>query len=198
MQEASGSSQPLHQPKRRALFILLVATVTVASAISATISVHLLTILQAKGLTLTAAVSFGALVGPSQVVARIIEMGLGRRLPATLTMLASTILVAMGLGAAAMEHPVFAAALVLYGSGIGIMSIARGAVPLEVFGTNGYATLMGRIALPSLLAQAAAPPLLALLMDARGADAGLSLIAGLAVANALRCLVLVRAAQAGD
>ncbi|MEC5292887.1 MFS transporter [Aurantimonas sp. C2-6-R+9] len=185
-------------PADRVLLILLAATVTFASAISGTISVHLLTILPAKGLTLTAAVGFGALVGPSQVAARIVEMAVGRRFPATITMLVSTILVALGLGAASMEQPVFAAALVLYGSGIGIMSIACGAVPLEVFGPNGYATLMGLIALPSLLAQAAAPPLLALFMEQRGADAGLNLIAVLALANALLCIVLARAARAKE
>jgi hypothetical protein len=47
----------------------MAATITLSSVISTTLSVHLLTVLQAKGLTLAAAVGFGALVGPSQVEA---------------------------------------------------------------------------------------------------------------------------------
>ena len=49
------------------MFLLLAATITLSSVISTTLSVHLLTVLQAKGLTLAAAVGLGALVGPSQV-----------------------------------------------------------------------------------------------------------------------------------
>lgn len=40
----------------------------------------------------------------------------------------------------------------LYGSGSGIRSIARGTVPLALFGREGYAILMGRIAMPTLIA----------------------------------------------
>ena len=45
-------------------------TITLAAIISSTVSVHLLTILQASGMTLAAAVGLGALVGPAQVTAR--------------------------------------------------------------------------------------------------------------------------------
>jgi hypothetical protein len=42
------------------------------------IGVHLLTFLQVRGLELAAAVALGALVGPSQVRAQIVEMAFGR------------------------------------------------------------------------------------------------------------------------
>ena len=58
----------------RGMFLLLATTITLASVISTVMSVHLLTVLQAKGLALAAAVGLGALVGPSQVTARTIEM----------------------------------------------------------------------------------------------------------------------------
>ena len=44
--------------------------------------------------------------------------------------------------------------MIIYGAGIGIESIARGTVPLALFGAGGYAALMGRLALPAMLAQA--------------------------------------------
>ena len=52
---------------------------------------------------------------------------------------------------------IIGAGLVLYGSGSGIRSIARGTVPLALFGRDGYAVLMGRLAMPILIAQAASP-----------------------------------------
>ena len=118
-------------------------------------SVHLLSILQERGVALTVAVALGVLVGPSQVGARTIEMLVGRYHHPIWTMVASTVLVAVGLGLLAAGLPIMAVALALYGAGIGIESIARGTLPLTLFGTSGYATLMGRLAMPSLLAQAA-------------------------------------------
>jgi hypothetical protein len=60
------------------LFVLLAAVLTLASIVMSVISVHLLTILQtARGLDLAAAVALGALIGPSQVEARMIRVSLG-------------------------------------------------------------------------------------------------------------------------
>ncbi len=63
----------------RSAFITLAIGLTVASVIMTVISVHVLTLLQARGLTLAAAVSLGALIGPSQVGARVLEAAFGRR-----------------------------------------------------------------------------------------------------------------------
>jgi hypothetical protein len=71
------------------------------------------------------------------------------------------------------------AAIVVYAAGVGIESIARGTLPLALFGAGGYAPLMGRLAMPILLAQALAPPLAAPFLD--DADGG-RLLAWLAVA----------------
>ena len=77
--------------------------------------------------------------------------------------MAATIFVTIGIGALWAGLPVISAALVFYGAGIGIESIARGTLPLVLFGEERYAAIMGRIAMPSLVAQAAAPSLGALL-----------------------------------
>jgi hypothetical protein len=70
--------------------------------------------------------------------------------------------------------PVLPAALGFYGAGIGLESIARGTLPLALFGSNGYAKLMGRLAMPSLIAQAAAPSVGALLLERYGAHGTLA------------------------
>jgi hypothetical protein len=62
-----------------------------------------------------------------------------------------------------------AVALIAYGAGNGNWSIARGTLPLALFGTGGYAVLMGRLAMPSLIAQALAPSIGAVLILRFGA-----------------------------
>ena len=154
------------------MFLLMAATITLSSVISTTLSVHLLTVLQAKGLTLAAAVGLGALVGPSQVAARAVEMVIARYHHPIWTKVASTSLVAAGLAALWIGVPIIPLALALYGAGIGLESIARGTLPLAVFGPERYPVVMGRIAMPSLIAQAAAPSIGTALIEAGGVRRG--------------------------
>ncbi|WP_244561599.1 MFS transporter [Mesorhizobium australicum] len=167
----------------RLLFVLIALVITVSSMISALISVHLLTILQAREIALAAAVALGAVVGPAQVGARAIEMAISRFHHPIWTKLASTVFVATGVGLLWSEFPIIAAALIFYGAGIGIESIARGTLPLAVFGEHPYASIMGRIAMPSLVMQAASPSLGALLIDVFGADGALAALLAIAVVN---------------
>jgi hypothetical protein len=155
------------------------------------VSVHLLTILQAREIALAAAVALGALVGPSQVGARAIEMLISRYHHPIWTMVAATVFVAIGVGALWAGLPFVSAALVIYGAGIGIQSIARGTLPLALFGERYYAAIMGRIAMPSLIAQAASPSLGALLMERFGANGTLAGLFGIAVIDLLLVIVLV-------
>jgi predicted MFS family arabinose efflux permease len=173
------------------LLITLAAVITMASAISTVISVHLLHMLRDRGLTLAAAVASGALVGPSQVGARAIEMLIGRYHHAIWMMVASTMLMAAGIGALAAGSPIVAPALIVYGAGLGIESIARGTLPLALFGAEGYAALMGRLAMPSLMAQAASPSLGAVLIDRFGSQATLSVLFAATVLNVVVTLGLL-------
>jgi hypothetical protein len=184
----TGTSPPaapaaaLGTGQRRA-FLLFAVLVTSGGAIASLISVHLLTFLQARGIELAAAVALGAIVGPSQVGARIVEMAFGRHYHPIWTLTAATVLIAAGLCFLALGLPLVGVALMLYGAGNGIWSIARGTFPLALFGATGYATLMGRLGLPGLLAQALSPSLAALLLDRTGPEAVLAVVAGLAVIN---------------
>ena len=150
------------------LFGLLAIAITLSAMISTVVSVHLLTILQLRDIALAAAVALGALVGPTQVVARAIDMTISRYHHPLWTMLAATLFVAIGVGTLWAGFRIISAALVFYGAGIGIESIARATVPLAIFGHDRYAVIMGRIASPSLIAQAAAPSLGAILMQHYG------------------------------
>jgi hypothetical protein len=152
--------------------------------------VHLLTILQAREIALAAAVALGAIVGPSQVGARAIEMLISRFHHPIWTKFASTVFVAIGVGLLWIGFPVIAAALIFYGAGIGIESIARGTLPLAIFGEDRYASIMGRIAMPSLIMQAASPSLGALLIDSFGADGALETLLAVALVNVVLVVAL--------
>ncbi|MGC9369745.1 MAG: MFS transporter [Paracoccaceae bacterium] len=133
-------------------------------------SVHLITILTAEDYALPAAVALGTLIGPAQVGARVLEMlGRGRHHPIW-TMIAATSLVLLGFLGLALDVPA-GTALVAYGAGNGLWSIARGALPLAVFDARDYARIMGHLARPMLIASAAAPMLGALLIQRLGPHA---------------------------
>jgi predicted MFS family arabinose efflux permease len=188
---ASNAVRPGHvRPEQRVAFAVLAGGFTLASVIMTVISVHLLTLLQAQGLALATAVGFGALVGPSQVGARVIEMLFGRRVHPIWSLLGSAVLVAVGLGMLIGAPGIAAAGIVLYGSGSGLRSIARGTVPLALFGREGYAILMGRIAMPTLVAQAASPSIGVWLLTGFGSTVTLGVLCGAAIVTILLVLAL--------
>jgi predicted MFS family arabinose efflux permease len=183
LEDADRKGMPLVARERYVTFVLLAAAIALCSVISSVVSVYLLTILQAGGLSLAAAVSLGALVGPAQVGARIVEMAFGRLYHPIRTMLAATVLVMIGLGLLLIGFPILLLALIPYGAGIGIESIARGTLPLALFGANNFAALMGKIAMPSLVAQAVSPSIGAVILQASGAHGLLGVLTGLAALN---------------
>jgi predicted MFS family arabinose efflux permease len=173
-------------------FVLLALILSFTAITTSLISVHLLTLLQARGFELAGAVALGVLVGPSQVGARLVEWSFGPRYHPMWTMLAAVALIASGISLLLFSAPLALVALILYGAGNGIGSIAKGTLPLAVFGPGNYAAIMGKLAMPSLIAQAAAPSIGALLIEFGGANLTLSFLAVLTLTNCTIALVLAR------
>jgi hypothetical protein len=155
------------------------------------IGVHLLMLLQSQGLALAAAVGLGALLGPAQVGGRLLEMAFGKKAHPIWSVVASSVLVAVGLGLLVAVPGIAAVCIVLYGMGSGIRSIARGTVPLAMSGREGYAVLMGRLALPTLLATAAAPMIGTWLLEWVGPTGTLVFLFGAALLHVALVLPLV-------
>jgi len=183
-------------PRERVCFALLAVILVLNGAVQTAISVHLLTILQSEGMALAAAVAVGTLIGPSQVGARVVEMLVGDRLHPTVTLLGAGVLVAVGMTMLASGSGVAALAIVLYGAGNGVWSIARGTVPLALFGPDRYPIVMGRLAAPNLIVQAAVPFAAGLAITSLGASVMLAILAAIAAANVMLAAVLSRAARA--
>jgi len=177
------------------LFAALAATFSLSVLIASTNAVHLLTFLQHHGLTATAAVALAALVGLAQVAARGIEMLIGRYHHPIWTLVASATFVAIGTAMLWQGNEPIIAALLIYGAGMGINSIARGTVPLALFGPHGYAARIGKIARPVFIASAAAPTLAALALEAWGIPVTLAVLATLAAINVAIVIGLVVATR---
>ena len=175
-------AEPLTARERR-VFLLMAGVLVLGGAVMTLVSVHLIALLQARGVALAAAVSYGALIGPAQVAARVVEMAAKGRHHPLWTLTVAMILVALGLALLAAGLPAVGVALVLYGAGNGIYSIARGTVPLALFGPDRYPVLVGRLARPGLVAQALAPSLGAMALTYGGADAAYGLLFAMAAAN---------------
>ncbi len=178
------------------VFWLLASEGMVLSLISTIVSVHLIVLLQAQGVQLAAAVALGALIGPAQVGARMIEMATGGRHPAIWTLLTATALIAAGVAGMQAGLPM-AAALIVYGSGNGLWSIARSAVPLALFGANRYPLVMGRLAQPALLSAAVAPSLGAVLIDWLGTDQTFAFLAAASLVPLCCSLALLGVVRRG-
>jgi predicted MFS family arabinose efflux permease len=179
-----------HIPIDRTMIILafvFAAAWTVTGAMAA----HLPRIMEAAGATSAQAVFAGALIGPSQVAARIFEASfLSRYHPLVSTRLAcithpigAAILGLAGGGAAS----VFA---LFHGSGNGILTIARGTLPLSIFGPENYGYRLGIIGAPARMAQAAAPLLFGLLIEVMGAR--VLIVSSALSISALLALLLLR------
>jgi MFS family permease len=185
---------PPADPPRAAMPILaffFAATWFVQGAMAA----HLPGLLQAAGASTTAAIAAASLVGPAQVAARTVEFGLLRSLhPISSARLASAL------------HPIGAAFLfvfgvpgiiafaLLHGAGNGMITIAKGTLPLALFGPGGYGLRNGLLSAPARMLQAASPFLFGLLLDQVGIGA-VGLSAGLCLA-AFGSLFLLRPRRA--
>jgi hypothetical protein len=78
--------------------------------------------------------------------------------------------------------------VLLHGGGNGLLTIARGTLPLALFGPAGYGLRTGLLAAPARLLQGAAPLLFGLVLDSAGPVAALGFSG---VITAIACLALL-------
>lgn len=181
-------------PARGIAFVLVASAFATYAFVPSGMSAHLLAIFARSGIDAGTVVMIGALFGPAQVGARLIEFSFGRNLHplwvargALTTLLCAFVMLAL-LG---FSVPVAAAFAVMFGGANGLVTIARGAVPLTLFGASGYGLLMGRLAKPFLLMQAVAPLVMAFVIERLSDGAALALAAAF-VAVGLACFIAIK------
>ena len=179
----SGSGETSHIGNETLIFALLAVVLSIAAGIGSIVVVHLLIFLQARGVDFALAVTLGTIFGPAQVGARVVERLFGYRYHPIWTMIASCTLMAVGLLMLFGAVPALVLVILLYGAGYGISWIGRGTLPLALFGPVRFPRLMGKLAFPSLIVQALAPSVGALLIEASGTDTTIGVLTLLALIN---------------
>jgi MFS family permease len=181
LRAAAGSGAIDPDPQPRAMLVLaffFAATRFVSGSLAA----HLPRLLEGAGASEVAAIAAGALVGPAQVGARLFEFGLLRSFHPLISARVAALLNPLGAAAMAALGPlgitVFA---ILHGAGNGMLTIANGTLPLALFGPTGYGKRTGILAVPTRIAESAAPFLFGLLIDRIG-TAAIAVSAGLCLA----------------
>jgi len=164
-------SKPLEGKARTIAMMLLSLIMSLNAFVFGIVTVQLVPMLEAAGLATAAAVWVASLKGFAQFGGRLAEILFGRNLRAI-----TVARIAIGLMPLSFLLLYFAggsfwlilAFTLLMGASQGVITIVRGALPLALFGTAGYGTVLGLVATPILIVTAAAPTLFALALDAWG------------------------------
>ncbi len=186
---------PIMGRGRLVAITLFAAALALNGLVFSSISAHAVPLFQGLGFRGDEAVFMAALIGPSQVASRLGDIVMGRRItPMQLGLIAfGTLPVAVGLFAVmGFSWPAAIVFAVLYGASNGLVTIAKGAVPLSLFGTKGYGEVLGVISAPNLILNAAAPLLFALLLQAVTPQMSLLIAGAAALASTLFMLWLAR------
>ena len=158
----------------------------VGSFVLSALSVHMIGLLKQAGLTPGQAVLVATLIGPMQVLVRLLEFVFARRAgPVLVGGVSFVLMVSATLCLYSVQGYSLLAFLVavLYGFANGIFTIVRGTVPAVLFGRQGYGALLGRLARPAFIARALAP-------FAFSAFLTLGLVSGQAILALSACSVL--------
>ena len=151
------------------LFMLVAIILTVQSFVVATISVHLLSMLKTIGFSVSTALAIGMMIGPAQIIARLLELSLFKNLHPSWSSRVGVLFSFFGIIFLFTDGYVLALlGAALYGVGNGILTIIRGTLPLALFGQEGYATRMGLLGRPIMIALAFGPLISAFILEKWG------------------------------
>jgi MFS family permease len=176
--------------------MIILASVFAASwFVSAAMASHLPRLLQAIGASAAVAIGAASLVGPAQVAARLVEFGFLQRLSPMISARLATGLHPIGATLLAIFGPVAAIPFVLlHGAGNGMLTIARGTLPLALFGPDGYGLRTGILSAPARILQGGAPVLFGIVLD-RGGPLAALLMSGSLTGASFLALFLISARQ---
>ena len=192
--QGAAAPAPVHLPASGRTFALVAAGFAAYAFVPSGLSAHLLAIFGRAGIDAATVVAIGALFGPSQVTARLCEFAFaGGAHPLNLARFSFGLIVCafLLLALAGISAPVAAAFAILFGLSNGLVTIARGTLPLVLFGPAGYGRLIGRIAGPWLVMQSAAPLVMAFVAERFSDAAALGLACAFALV-AMGCFWAIR------
>ena len=178
---------PVLEGRMRVIGIILFALImSLNGFVFGVVSLQLVPLLEAAGLAGATAVWVASLKGHGQFAGRLVEIFFGRNLKAmTIARIAiaavpaSLVLLLLARG----DLWQLVAFTLLLGAAQGVITIVRGAVPLALFGANGYGAVLGLIATPILLVNAFSPAIFALVVEQFGWQISLYALLGCSIAT---------------
>lgn len=171
---AAGGGLPAEE--RPHAFLLLNITLSFGAFVFTGFILHVIDILRGLGHPPASALFLASLIGPSQVGIRIIELAFGHRYSFMASAVMGSAMLPLGLGLMLIDGSSSAIALVCilaYGISNGLKAVQRATLPLALFGRGQFGAYMGRLALPQGVLSAAAPTVLAAILDRLGAQGAL-------------------------
>ncbi|MCC7486937.1 MAG: MFS transporter [Burkholderiales bacterium] len=193
--ETAAGPRPMEGARRRVALALFALVMSLNSFVFGVVSVQLVPLLEAAGLATAAAVWVASMKGFAQFGGRVVELVFGRRLHAITVgriaigfLPASFLLLAFSGG----EVAAIVTFTLLMGASQGVITIVRGAVPLALFGPQGYGAVLGLLATPVLIVNAASPTLFALIVDRFGWGVGQVVLIGTSAASFLAMELMSR------
>ncbi len=162
-----GGETPLRRAMREPAFWGIMVSFTAHALLMSALIFHFFPLTAERGLPQALAVGIFAVVGPAQVLGRIVLLGLpsmsvavSGRLIVTVFPFAVLLLLPDSEGAW-----LFFAFAALYGAANGCMTIVRGTAVPDLLWREGYGAINGAISLPASIAAALGPAAAALLWD---------------------------------
>lgn len=141
-------------------YLWLATGFAIGSFVLSVLSVHIIGLFKDAGLSAAQAVLIASLIGPMQVLVRVLEFVFARRAGPLMVgtasfylMVCATVTLYFVDGYSLLPFAV----AILYGFSNGSFTIVRGIVPAALFGREGYGALLGRLARPAFVARAMAP-----------------------------------------
>lgn len=158
--------------RKKSLILLAVAFSLIAIPVTA-MQTQFLAIFKDFGIEAATAITLGALIGPSQVIARIIDIMFSKKSTPMITAVVSTSIMVIGLIAllfSGYDYTLALAFVILYGAGQGLTDIVRGTLPLYLYGKDGYGKTIGGLNLFRLIVTAMVPFGFAFILETYGAN----------------------------
>ena len=182
----SVDGAPLQGKVRTIAIALFALVMSLNGFVFGVVTVQLVPLLEAAGLAAAAAVWVASMKGFAQFGGRLVEIVFGRNLRVitvariAIGVLPASFLVLLVSGGNLQAVIAFT---LLMGASQGVITIVRGAVPLALFGATGYGAVLGLLATPILIVNAASPTLFALIVDGWGWNVAEGVLLGAAAAS---------------
>lgn len=181
-----GPRKPVTVLLRSRPFVLLAMSFTLQSIVLAGLAAHIIALLTASGVSSAIGLAAASSIGIMQVLGRILLLVAGTRLkPAVTARIVVWLLPAAAVTLLVVHASPWFAFLyaILFGSGNGMMTIVKGTAAADLISRDHVAMLNGVLAMPTAIARATGPVLIASIWDWTG-NPHAALLAVLATATA--------------